>query len=324
MSTTNTDDDIDYSKPRRVWEPGPTDQITAWWGPITLLMVEENDLALIESRVLNQLIVRSNGGKYWPFGAQYLATKLGVQTRTWMGAAESLQDRGIIGIHIDGQHKMEFEVLWCPPWREEGDPIDRWNPPIRLGKAPKRARSGTYAKSPPDASNAPQVDSDSYASNAPQVPTECASAAQPDTFDAQDDAHDAPQLKSKAASKDVTLGTKGISPQNSDSQDDGAEPGDVITNATAAVVIAESKATLARSTPTFGTIRARTKAEIAVRDRQTELGLSDVDLYARVDIIRNLPAGAIPTTTLDGISTEDLHMVADELPNMSWLDLVPA
>ena len=143
MSGSVSKEGIDYGKPRTVWLPGDSDPITTWWEPIPLMLFEDSDLTANEVRLMCQLIGRTNGNKgFRPFGAAFLAKKLGIQTRTWMHHAETLQERGMILIHGEGQHKMEFEVLWCPPWRELGDPPEKWNPPIRLDKAPIRSRLG--------------------------------------------------------------------------------------------------------------------------------------------------------------------------------------
>jgi hypothetical protein len=79
------------------------------------MMIEDNDLSAIEFRVYCQLLARTNGDRdYCPFGEAYLAEKMGIQPRTWIKAAESLEDRGMIRIHREGQHRKHFQVLWSP------------------------------------------------------------------------------------------------------------------------------------------------------------------------------------------------------------------
>lgn len=103
--------------------------------------------------------------------------------------------------------------------------------------------------------------------------------------------------------------------------DGGEDPRTVITNATATVVLAESREILANGKPTFGAIRARTTAERAVRDHQQEQGITDPELFARIDAILGPDA---PTTTLDGIGLADLDRIVAELPDLAGLILVPA
>ena len=71
-----------------------------------------------------------------------------------------------------GQAAKEYTVVWAPQWREKGDPIDKWNPPIILGPGKEKTRSTNL----PDfksmgASNAARVPDGDPAQNVGRVPT---------------------------------------------------------------------------------------------------------------------------------------------------------
>ncbi len=130
---------IDYSRRRQVWSPGDSDPVSPWWGMIPKMITEGNDLSSNEKVAYCLLATRQAGNRgsgyrdLFPHGEKFLAGLLGWQPRTFKKVTESLQARGMIRITKDGEKTKHYEVLWAPQWRVPGDPVEKWNPPIRLG-----------------------------------------------------------------------------------------------------------------------------------------------------------------------------------------------
>ena len=212
MKTTEPPEmQTDYSQPRTVWQPTEKSPIKPWSAWVPLMLVEGNDLSAMEFRVWCQLVARTNGDKdYSPFGEDYLASKIGVQPRTWRKAAESLEERGMIAIQVDGRKKKVYEVLWHASDRRMGDPEDYLNPPIRLGPAPILAdRPSAYAGSRDGAAIAPQVEDETVAEYASQSEPTDAEIADGNAKLASDAAPTAPRLNDEAGGEGMTVGHLG-------------------------------------------------------------------------------------------------------------------
>lgn len=144
---------IDYTQPRQVWTPGDSDPVSPWWGKIPKIITEGNDLTSNEKVAYDLLVTRQSGNRgpgycdLFPHGEKFLAGLLGWQARTFKDVTLSLEDRGMIRITKDGEKTKHYEVLWAPQWRVAGDPVEKWNPPIRLGLQPVKSGSKSTANS---------------------------------------------------------------------------------------------------------------------------------------------------------------------------------
>jgi hypothetical protein len=192
---TITEDKTDYSQPRTVWTPGSSpsgnDTISPWWGQIPKMIQESNDLTPLERNVYMILATRQAGEQgYAVHGKRFLANLIGMDPRPVHDAAEELKRRGIIDVRENpsrgrGHRAFEYEVLWAPQWRHEGDPEEMWNPPIILGPGKVTPGTGGYPE---------------RAENAPRPPDGLAE-------NAQDPAENDPRSCTKASYEEEVLGS---------------------------------------------------------------------------------------------------------------------